>query len=125
MSERFTRHVGLHFGPAEGGRSHCTLQVQPFHFNSAGVVHGGVMFTLADSAMGAALYGVLGEDAFCTTVEIKINYLKPVTQGLLACDAVVVHQGRTLAYVDGSVLVDGVLVAKANGTFAILKKRGG
>ena len=120
---RFIEHVGLQIAENRPGHSRCTLKLEPHHFNSAGLVHGGVLFTLADTGMGAALYAGLQPDQWCATVEIKINYFRPVRQGEVECVSTVVHQGRTMANTESELFVDGELVAKANGTFAILERR--
>jgi acyl-CoA thioesterase len=55
----FVEHVGVVIEEQRAGFSGCALAVAPHHFNTFGVVHGGVMFTLADTGMGAALGGRL------------------------------------------------------------------
>jgi acyl-CoA thioesterase len=119
----FFDHTGLKIESATPGASRCTVEIQPFHFNSARVVHGGMLFTLADTGMGAAVYPSLEKGCFCTTVEIKIAYFKPVTGGLLVCESSVVNAGKRLASVESVLTVDGQLVAKATGTFAILQRK--
>lgn len=123
MTRRFIQHVGVWIESAAGGRSRLTLNLEPHHMNGLGIVHGGVLFTLADTGMGAALYPQLPEGHYCATVEIKINYFKPVSAGALVCTSEVVHQGRSLANVDSAVYADDVLLAKANGTFAIRPRK--
>lgn len=120
---RFIEHVGLQIAENSPGHSRCTLKLEDHHFNSAGLVHGGVLFTLADTGMGAALYAGLQPGQWCATVEIKINYFRPVRQGEIECVSTVVHQGRALANTESELFVGGELVAKANGTFAILERR--
>jgi acyl-CoA thioesterase len=122
MTTRFIHHVGLQMEQPADGRSRITLPIEPQHFNSTGVVHGGVLFTLADTGMGAALYSKLEKGFFSATVEIKISYFKPVTAGTLVCETAVVNLGRRLATMESSLFVDGVLVARASGTFAILQR---
>jgi acyl-CoA thioesterase len=105
------------------GLSRCTLSVEDYHFNSTGVVHGGVLFTLADTAMGAALYPTLGPGETCATIEIKINYFKPVTAGFVVCTGEIVNKGKTVANLEARVYVGEILVAKANGSFSILRRK--
>jgi acyl-CoA thioesterase len=122
VATRFINHVGLQMEQPAGGRSRITLPIEPHHFNSTGVVHGGVLFTLADTGMGAALYSSLEKGFLSATVEIKISYFKPVTGGTIVCESEVINQGKRLATLESSLLVDGVRVAKASGTFAILQR---
>lgn len=120
---RFIEHVGLQIAEHRPGHSRCALKLEPHHLNSVGLVHGGVLFTLADTGMGAALYAALQPDQWCATVEIKINYFRPVRQGEIECVSTVVHQGRTMANTEAELFAGGELVGKANGTFAILERR--
>ena len=118
----FYEHVGAKFESYAPGTSRCSVEIQPHHFNTAGAVHGGVLFTLADTGMGSAVFASLEKGSFCTTVEIKISYFKPVTAGTVVCDSKVVNQGRRLASVESEMRVGDLLVAKAYGTFAILQR---
>lgn len=116
------QHVGMRIDEHRAGFSRASLAVQDFHFNSAGMLHGGVCFTLADTAMGAALVPALEPGQRCATVEIKINYFKPVTGGTIVCVAELVNRSRSLANIDASLFVDDVLVARANGTFSVFSR---
>lgn len=121
----FVEHIGMQIEAQAGGRSRCTLTVEAFHRNSTGRVHGGVAFTLADTGMGAALYTTLEPGELCATIEIKINYFKPILGGRLVCLSEIVNKGRRVANMESAVYVDDVLVAKANGSFAIFKPANG
>jgi acyl-CoA thioesterase len=118
----FLDHIGLVVREHEPGSSTCALTVAPFHFNSSGLVHGAVLFALADTGMGAALMGTLEEGETCATVELQINYFKPVQGGELTCTTQLVNRGRTLANLESSIYVGESLVARANGNFAILRR---
>ncbi len=120
---KFTQHVGIELAEKAPGRSRWTLDLQPVHMNTHGVVHGGVLFTLADTAMGAALFGALQPGEICATINVKINYFKPVFGGQVVCLSEVVNQGKNVAHLDASLYVDDVLVARANGDFAIFKRK--
>jgi acyl-CoA thioesterase len=122
MSIPFAEHLGIVFGEADAGRSHCRLPLKPELTNSNGVAHGGVPFSLADTGMGAALKTLLAPGETCVTIELKINYHRPGAGSTLSCDSQVVHKGRTIATVESRVSVDGTLIASTLGTFAILAK---
>ena len=103
------------------GTSRMTLQVGERHMNPHGLVHGAVLYALADTGMGAALTSVLGAGDRCTTIEIKINYFRPWKSGLLVCDTRVVHRGRTTAALTSDLFDgEGRHLAQATGTFAIV-----
>ncbi len=123
MKLPFVEHVGMSIEEQRAGYSKCMLTVADYHRNSTGVVHGGVLFTLADTAMGAALYPMLDADEICATIEIKINYFKPVTSGDLICTGEIVNRGKSIANLEACVYKDEVMVAKANGSFSIFKRK--
>ena len=120
---RFIHHVGMRIEDAGPGHSRCSLEVQDFHLNGTGVVHGGVLFTLADTAMGAALYSSLEEGEICATIEIKIGYFKPVFEGAVVCTAALVNKGKSIASLEASIHQGDVLVSKASGTFSIFRRK--
>ena len=103
------------------GTSELTLQVQPQHMNPQQVVHGAVLFALADTGMGAALYPSLQPGELCATIEIKITYFKPVRAGQVVCKTVTMNRGKTIANLESCVFVNEVLVAKASGNYAIFR----
>ena len=81
------RLLGIRPASMGDGRARFELTVREDHLNPNGVVHGGIVYSLADTAMGAALFSALDPGQSCTTLEIKINYLAPVTSGELAAEA--------------------------------------
>jgi acyl-CoA thioesterase len=119
----FVEHVGMRIVEQRAGHCRCTLTVADYHRNSTGMVHGGVLFTLADTSMGAALYPMLDSTEICATIEIKINYFKPVTDGTLVCTSEIINRGKTVANLEACVYAGEVLVAKANGSFSIFKRK--
>jgi acyl-CoA thioesterase len=92
--------------------------------NPHGVCHGGVLYTMADTGMGAAVYSRLDEAESCATIEIKMVYIAAVRAGELTCESRVVHKGRSTAVLESELHQGGRLVAKALGTFAVLQPRG-
>lgn len=120
---RFVNHIGMRIEEAAQGRARCSLELKDFHHNTNGVVHGGVLFTLADTAMGAALFSTLDPDELCATIEIKIGYFKPVLEGDLVCTAEVLNKGRSIASIEASVFAGEVLVSKSSGTFTIFRRK--
>jgi uncharacterized protein (TIGR00369 family) len=70
------------------------------HANAMGTLHGGVIATLADSALGFAFATTLAEDESFATLDLKINFLRPVWAATLTAVATVVHRGRTTGFVE-------------------------
>jgi len=102
------------------GGWHFLLTVRRDHMNPYGLVHGGVVYSLADYAMGAALARGLEPGERCATLEIKINYLAPVSGGTLRAEARVVERTRRIGVLEGRVYDDqDRLVALATGSFYI------
>ena len=102
------------------GGWHFLLTVRRDHMNPYGLVHGGVVYSLADYAMGAALARGLDPGERCATLEIKINYLAPVSGGTLRAEARVVERTRRIGVLEGRVYDDqDRLVALATGSFYI------
>jgi len=111
--------IGLRFSKIEDGSSQCRLEVTESLLNPYGVVHGGVIYSLADTAMGGALYSTMSEEERCVTVEMKVAYFRPATDGTLNCTAEVVHRSKRLGYLESEVKSGDRLVAKASATFSI------
>lgn len=92
------------------------------HANPMGTVHGGVFTDLADLAMGSAFSTVIGEDESFTTIELKINYLKPVWNDTLTATAKVLKKGSTVGLIECEVHDSkGSLVAYTTSTCMILR----
>ena len=91
--------------------------------NGIGVAHGGTIFSPADSAVGMALIGLTERDESISTLEMKINYLKPLSGGEIIAEAKIVHRGTMTAIGDVEVRDgDDNLIAKGLATYAIVKK---
>ena len=119
----FGELIGLTFTACENGYSRCTLTATEKLFNPHHVLHGGVIYTMADTGMGGALYTQLAPDELCTTVEIKIAYYEPVTSDEVVCETKVVHKRRKIAALESEVTCRGVCVARASGTYYIFKMK--
>ena len=92
------------------------------HANPMGTVHGGILCDVADAAMGVAYASLLGEGESFTTLELKINYLKPVRDGVVVARGRVVKAGRTIGLVECDVEdANGSLVARASSTCMTLR----
>lgn len=121
MKHPFAELIGLEVVSYGEGKSHCKLEICEQHFNPQGVVHGAVLYALADTGMGSAVYTTLDGAQLTATIEIKISYFKPVREGIVECTSTVVNRGKTIASIESEVINNGEVVAKAYGTFAIFK----
>jgi len=112
------------FGVTEAGEGRAVVEIQtgPQHFNPMGTLHGGVLCDIADTAMGFAFASTLAAGESFTTVELKINYLRPVREARLRAEGRVVQRGRTMGYAECDVIDEnGKLIAKSSSTCLVLR----
>lgn len=120
----FTLNLGMRTVSAEGGLARMELDADESHWSTAERAHGGVLFTLLDTALGRAVISALPEGQGCATVECKINFFRPVVRGRIVAEARVVTQTRRTAYAEGSITdEEDRLIARATGTFFITESR--
>ena len=114
--------LGLEIISVEHGRLVLQMKSGPEFANPMGTLHGGILATLADSAMGLAYASTLGEADSFTTLELKINFLKPVWSGRLTAEAQLKKGGSTVGLVECDVRdATGSLVAYAVSTCMTLR----
>ncbi|WP_069803530.1 PaaI family thioesterase [Thermogemmatispora onikobensis] len=102
----FGQLLGMHIEAAEPGLGRVRLTVHPRLMHPQGLVHGGVIFSLADTAMAMALLASYPPGTRTGTIEAKINYLRAVRaghDGQLLAEAAIIHQGRTTAVLEATV----------------------
>ncbi len=87
-------------------------------YNPIGSVHGGWAMTLLDSAMGCAIHTTLSAGERYTTVEVKVNFVRPISTdtGPVRCEGSVVHRGGTIATAEGKLVAEGTGKLLAHGT---------
>jgi uncharacterized protein (TIGR00369 family) len=113
--------IGFDVTEIAGGRAVATLQSGPQHANPMGTLHGGILCDLADAAMGMAFVSTLESDQSFTTVELRINFFRPVWSAKLVAEAIVIQRGKTTGYVECTVRDESSkLVAKAASTCMVL-----
>lgn len=116
------RLIGFETEEIADGRATVILAAGPQHANPMGTLHGGILCDIADAAMGIAFASTLAPEESFTTVELKINFFRPIWQAQLRAEGIVVQRGRTIGYVECDV-TDGEnrLVAKAASTCMVLR----
>lgn len=118
QSSAFGRLLGLEIHTVGNGEALLGLTMHDGLRNLHGKLHGGALFSLIDTAMGQASHSLSNGEASTVTLECKINYIRPVSEGSVLCHAKVLHAGRRTQVVEAEVLQGDKLVAKAQGTFA-------
>jgi len=121
----FADLIGLKVEARGDNSSDCSLEVASHLLNPHGVLHGAVLYALADTGMGGALVPNLDEGQICVTIEIKFNYYRAVREGRVRCHTIILNRGKRVANLESRLTVDDQLVASANGTFAIFIPREG
>lgn len=122
-NQPFNRLFGIEVLDAGPGWVRERLGIRP-DFLQPTVVHGGIIYTLADTAAAHSLLTLILPDAWAATVEQKINFLRPVTGDEIVCHAKVCHRGKTLAYAEAEVVDgEGKLVAKSTATIMRLEQK--
>jgi uncharacterized protein (TIGR00369 family) len=115
-----TKHFGFALAVAERGKVVLRMRVGKKHLQVHGVVHGGVLAALADTAGGLATYMAVPRGTRVATIEMKINYLEAVEGGSVTAEAIVVRVGRHISVVDCDITDDTHrLVGKALMTFFV------
>lgn len=115
--------IGFRMAEASAGTAVFEMDADTSrHANPMGTVHGGVLCDLSDGAMGMAWASELEEEETFTTLELKINFLKPVWNGHLRAEARVIRRGKTVGLVECDVRdAKGDLVAHATSTLMTLR----
>jgi uncharacterized protein (TIGR00369 family) len=116
------RKLGWTMTAIAPGRSTMEMDVDDTLANPMGTLHGGVLCDLSDAAMGIAYASELERGESFTTLELKINFMKPVWRGHLRAEGKVVKRGRTVGLVECDVFDEkGSLVARASSTCMTLR----
>ncbi|MGH2486497.1 MAG: PaaI family thioesterase [Ktedonobacterales bacterium] len=114
--------LGMTLTSSGDGRAVIEMDASERHANPMGTLHGGVLCDLTDFAMGVAYASALAEGESFTTLELKINFLKPVWNAHLVATGRVVRRGRTVGMVECDVTDEtGALVARASSTCLTLR----
>ena len=115
-------YLGMELSGDQPGVGHATLDIQSHHANPNGVVHGAVLFTLVDTAMGKATMSVIeAAGVYCASIEVSLRFIRPAVSGRLSATATVIKRGRSVVHLEARVTGDDErLIATAAGTFAIL-----
>jgi len=120
VESAYSQLLGCRVQRLDTGVAEVALALEPHLRNRGQKLHGGAIFSLVDIAMGLACSASHGFDQQSVTIECKINYLRAVSEGDVLCNARVLHAGRRTLVVDADVVQGDKLVAKAQGTFAVL-----
>ena len=114
----FNTYLGVRVERMEGGEAVALLELGPHHLNNRGVVHGGVLSALLDTALGAAVISSIPKEWWCATTSLSVQFLEGARAGLLTASGRVLRRGRRVAFAGGEVHdAGGRLVAVAQGSW--------
>jgi acyl-CoA thioesterase len=117
-TNHFPKHLGFEIDLVEPGRARLAVEVRRELLQLQGVMHGGAIATLIDTAVAFAILGSSSTDIRFTTVELKVNYLSPIRGGRVVADARLVRDGRRIVVADCEVFdSEGKLAAKGLVTY--------
>lgn len=118
IKQPFDEFLGFRYERTGSGQVTVTLPVQPLHINSAGVVHGGVISTLADVALSNTMEPHSDGKQRSVTLDLNVTFLKGARSDRLIASAHLVKAGRKMTHADCLIHdAEGNLVAKAKGIF--------
>ena len=116
--------IGMEIAEVSEGRIVFSAEPAEYQYNPLGTVHGGIAATLLDSAMGCAVQSVLPFGTGYTTLELKVNYLRPMTgaTGIVYCEGKVIHVGGRIATAEARLTdTSGKLYAHGTTTCILLR----
>ena len=114
--------IGFTLAAVEAGKAIIDFEATPRHANPMGTLHGGILCDIADAAMGVAYASTLEEGETFATLELKINFLRPVWNARLRAAGRVVQRGRTVGFVECDITDEAQrLVARASSTCITLR----
>jgi len=121
----FPMHMSMRLSAIDLDRAVIELQTAQCHLQAYGIVHGGVLATLIDTATFWAVYLRIPEDAGLVNIDLKLNYLKPVENGLLRAEGRAIRSGNHICYAESDVWnANRDLVAHGTSTLMILPRKG-
>lgn len=124
-SSLFHQWAGLDLTSVGEGRAEVGLNLEPHHFNPQGIVHGGIISTLADTAIGLAVRTELRPGLTHRTAQLNVHFLAKGEGGHLVGRGRSLHVGQRMGYGEGEVLDEnGRLLARASATFIVLPAPG-
>jgi uncharacterized protein (TIGR00369 family) len=117
-----TETMGFTGATAEEGKVTFVGEAGEYLYNPIGVVHGGFAMALLDSAMGCAVHTTMAVSEAYTTLEAKVNFVRPITleTGPVRCEGTVVHRGGKVATAEGRLIAEGTGKLLAHGTTTCL-----
>jgi uncharacterized protein (TIGR00369 family) len=117
----FHAGLGLTVDGARAGEVRLGFDTKPEHRNLQGLVHGGVLATLADVAMGLAVRTAIPPGRRHVTIEMTVHFLRPAQPGIVTATGTALRVGSRIAFAEAGLTdAEGRLVARASGTYSVV-----
>ena len=121
----FPRHLPMKLVSIEVDRAVVACKIAPCHLQPFGIVHGGVLATLIDTATFWSVFMRLPQDAGLVNIDLKLNYLRPVSKGTITARGKCIRSGRSISYAEARVTdAAGQLLAHGTSTLMALPGKG-
>lgn len=120
MATPFSEWLGIRIEPVAEGPPEMVLDVGPHHANKRGVVHGGMVSSMLDMALGAAVLAAMRPEEWCGTVSLDIQFARPARGREVRARGRLVNRGERVAFAEGELIDDrGRVCARAQGVWHI------
>lgn len=114
-NSEFGQYIGMHLRKQESGEAEVELKVEKHHLNSQNIVHGGVLLSMMDLAMGAAVSSLGGS---VVTMDVQYRFFRPARLGeIIVARGQVLKNGKTIAVTKGMLYLDDTVLGEASGQF--------
>ena len=121
----YPRHLRMQLVSISVDQAEVKLKTEKCHLQPFGIVHGGVLATLIDTATFWSVFLRLPEDAGLVNIDLKLNYLKSISTGIMTAQGRCIRAGRTINYAEASIKdKEGTLVAHGTSTLMVLPGKG-
>lgn len=121
----YPSHMSMRLAAIDIDKAEIELDIGTCHLQPFGIVHGGVLATLIDTATFWAVFMRVPDGAGLVNIDLKLNYLKPVIAGRLIAKGSAIRSGKSISYAEAGVLnADGDLIAHGTSTLMVLPKKG-
>lgn len=119
-SNPFVQYLGVKFTSIEEGQVEAVMTLKPEFKQYSGVIHGGILASLADTIAGFATYTMTPVDKDVLSAELKTSFLRAAWGNELIAKGIVIKPGRNIHFSECEIYCDGKLVCKASGTFSVV-----
>lgn len=121
----YPSHMSMRLAAIDIDKADIELDIGSCHLQPFGIVHGGVLATLIDTATFWAVFMRIPEGAGLVNIDLKLNYLKPVIEGRLIAKGRAIRSGKSISYAEAGVLnAAGNLIAHGTSTLMVLSNKG-